>query len=276
MSIQEMFSIIAGGGWVMILLAILALILYGAAFELMFFTFSGNLNSKSEKNWEEWINNPESSEGRVKDIIKYTQQGQLKPESIQRRFEEIHFKIITRVERRLIYLNTLVAAAPLAGLLGTVIGMLSTFDGIANSARGETMTKVAGGIHEALLTTQTGLMIALPGVFFGLIILRKKKALEASIARLESLTLLNKVGVDDIDSDEEDIMVEFKELTPVQSNQINQGPDSLNPSFVGGAGDFIDQKLNGDINVTSPTGLKTYFDLSGINLAKTFWKKLKA
>ena len=77
MSIQEMFSIIAGGGWVMILLAILALILYGAAFELMFFTFSGNLNSKSEKNWEEWINNPESSEGRVRDIIKYTQQGQL-------------------------------------------------------------------------------------------------------------------------------------------------------------------------------------------------------
>ena len=40
--------------------------------------------------------------------------------------------------------------------------------------------------------------------------------------------------------------------------------------------DFIDQKLNGDINVTSPTGLKTYFDLSGINLAKTFWKELKA
>ena len=40
--------------------------------------------------------------------------------------------------------------------------------------------------------------------------------------------------------------------------------------------DFIDQKLNGDINVTSPTGLKTLFDLSGINLAKTFWEDLKA
>ena len=39
--------------------------------------------------------------------------------------------------------------------------------------------------------------------------------------------------------------------------------------------DFIDQKLNGDINVTSPTGLKTLYDLSRINLAKTFWKKLK-
>ena len=40
--------------------------------------------------------------------------------------------------------------------------------------------------------------------------------------------------------------------------------------------DFIGQKLNGDINVTSPTGLKTFYDLSNINLAKTFWKDLKA
>jgi len=40
--------------------------------------------------------------------------------------------------------------------------------------------------------------------------------------------------------------------------------------------DFIDQKLNGDINVTSPTGLKTYYDLTNINLAKSFWKGLGA
>ena len=40
--------------------------------------------------------------------------------------------------------------------------------------------------------------------------------------------------------------------------------------------DFIDQKLNGDINVTSPTGLKSFYDLSGINLAKLFWKELRS
>ncbi len=40
--------------------------------------------------------------------------------------------------------------------------------------------------------------------------------------------------------------------------------------------DFIDQKLNGDINVTSPTGLKTLYDLSRINLALKFWKELGA
>ena len=38
--------------------------------------------------------------------------------------------------------------------------------------------------------------------------------------------------------------------------------------------DFIDQKLNGDINITSPTGLKTLYDLSKNNLAKIFWKEL--
>ena len=40
--------------------------------------------------------------------------------------------------------------------------------------------------------------------------------------------------------------------------------------------DFIDGQLNCDINVTSPTGLKTFYDLSKINLASTFWKELKA
>ena len=58
------------------------------------------------------------------------------------------------------------------------------------------------------------------------------------------------------------------------SNIIGKSLKNENIYFAGI--DFIDQKLNGDINVTSPTGLKTYYDLSKINLAKTFWKGLKA
>ena len=38
--------------------------------------------------------------------------------------------------------------------------------------------------------------------------------------------------------------------------------------------DFVQGKLIGDINVTSPTGLVTYRDLSGINLAKQFWDNI--
>ena len=58
------------------------------------------------------------------------------------------------------------------------------------------------------------------------------------------------------------------------SNQIAKDLKKNNIYFSGI--DFIDQKLNGDINVTSPTGLKTYYDLTNINLAKFFWKGLGA
>ena len=63
-----------------------------------------------------------------------------------------------------------------------------------------------------------------------------------------------------------------------QENKISKliAKDLKNENIYFAGIDFIDQKLNGDINVTSPTGLKTFFDLSGINLAKTFWKELKA
>ena len=66
-------------------------------------------------------------------------------------------------------------------------------------------------------------------------------------------------------------------LTKVEKQISNLIAKDLKKENIFFAGiDFIDQKLNGDINVTSPTGIKTYYDLSGKNLAKTFWKELGA
>ena len=64
----------------------------------------------------------------------------------------------------------------------------------------------------------------------------------------------------------------------IQENRISKliGKDLKKENIYFAGIDFIDQKLNGDINVTSPTGLKTYYDLTNINLAKVFWKGLKA
>ena len=65
-------------------------------------------------------------------------------------------------------------------------------------------------------------------------------------------------------------------LTKIENKISNIVAKNLKKENIYFAGiDFIDQKLNGDINVTSPTGLKTYYDLSKINLAKEFWKGLK-
>ena len=75
------------------------------------------------------------------------------------------------------------------GLLGTVIGMLGTFSAISSGGGSETVDMVAAGISEALITTQTGLFIALPGIFLILIINRKKSAIKSAILRLESYTL---------------------------------------------------------------------------------------
>lgn len=195
MNFVDMIEILKGGGWVMILLAVLALILYVTAFDVLHFVYSGNLNAKSELEWRDWVLHPDQGKGRVGEIIRYTQGGDLNAKRIEQRFAEVRHTIVSRVNHRLVLLNTLVAAAPLAGLLGTVIGMLETFGGLATSG-GESMARVAGGIEEALLTTQTGLLIALPGVFAVLVIRRKMHALEASIARLESLTLLNRTAME--------------------------------------------------------------------------------
>jgi biopolymer transport protein ExbB len=76
------------------------------------------------------------------------------------------------LSRDLIILSAVTAAAPLLGLLGTVIGMIQTFDAVSVIG-GQTGARVASGISKALITTQFGLVVAVPGVF-GLSRLRRR------------------------------------------------------------------------------------------------------
>lgn len=68
------------------------------------------------------------------------------------------------LKKDFIWIAALTAAAPLLGLLGTVMGMIETFQAVS-AVSGDTGMRVASGISKALLTTQFGLIIALPGVF---------------------------------------------------------------------------------------------------------------
>ena len=73
-----------------------------------------------------------------------------------------------------------VSAAPLMGLLGTVTGMLATFAALASGSGGDkTMSLVAEGISEALITTETGLVIALPGLFLQYQLTRKLETIQS-------------------------------------------------------------------------------------------------
>lgn len=61
-------------------------------------------------------------------------------------------------------IGVLAAIAPFLGLLGTVTGMIATFDVLAVFGTGNAKA-MAGGISEALITTQTGLLVAIPGLY---------------------------------------------------------------------------------------------------------------
>lgn len=74
------------------------------------------------------------------------------------------------------------SVAPLLGLLGTVTGMITTFMVIATSGTGDAKA-LASGISEALITTQTGLVIAVPGLFLANYLRRRSINLEDRIQR---------------------------------------------------------------------------------------------
>ena len=68
-----------------------------------------------------------------------------------------------RLDRFLPFLAVIAAAAPMAGLLGTVLGIMKTFDMMAQFGTGDAKV-TAGGIGEALITTFLGLMVAIPTI----------------------------------------------------------------------------------------------------------------
>ena len=74
--------------------------------------------------------------------------------------------VVLKLEKHLSMLSILARLAPLMGLLGTVLGMISTFSEIASAQAGVNMNQLAGGIWQALITTAAGLVIAIPALFF--------------------------------------------------------------------------------------------------------------
>ena len=66
-----------------------------------------------------------------------------------------------------------ISVAPLMGLLGTVVGMINTFEIITRFGVGNP-NLTAEGISIALLTTQAGLTVALPGVLFQNLLINRK------------------------------------------------------------------------------------------------------
>ncbi len=81
------------------------------------------------------------------------------------------------------------AVAPLLGLLGTVTGMIATFDIITEHGTGDPKL-LSGGISEALITTELGLVVAIPTLLLGTLLSARAAALSAAMER-SALRVLN-------------------------------------------------------------------------------------
>ncbi len=70
-----------------------------------------------------------------------------------------------RLERGLLVLSTIITAAPMLGILGTVVGIIQSFELLGGDATITDPSQVSGGIAEALISTATGLVVALLALF---------------------------------------------------------------------------------------------------------------
>jgi len=123
----------------------------------------------------QWLNREQIGDDRIRALQKNSPLGQILAAGLLSRnssrditkesIEDIGRHVTVSLERNLNTLGTIAAISPLLGLLGTVIGMIKVFAVITTEGVGDPET-LAGGISEALITTATGLFIAIPSVIF--------------------------------------------------------------------------------------------------------------
>ena len=180
---QQIWSV---GGWAMYAIAAIALLMFGIGAHIWLRFRKRRFSRLKDEEWKAWIRNPELRKGKVGKILDFVWGAP----SLEESFDQVMTYETTPFDRDLKVMKICVGAAPLVGLLGTVTGMLSTFNALSSGSGGDqTMGMVAGGISEALITTETGLVIALAGLFFQYRLAQKFDRYRAFLAHMESVCM---------------------------------------------------------------------------------------
>ncbi len=95
--------------------------------------------------------------------------------------DETVVRLVSSLDTHLATIRVLAGIAPLLGLLGTVTGMMGTFDVITIFGTGSAKA-MSGGISVALITTQTGLMVSIPGLYMSGFLTKRANNLKYRLA----------------------------------------------------------------------------------------------
>lgn len=174
----------------MIPLALLGGVIYFSILELYLHLRKNTFYLADPNELGHWIDAPQDATGEISEMIDFTQVETSSSAAVRGRFDELRAAYLPQLKRRVYFCTILVGAAPLTGLLGTVIGMLSTFFGLSISSGANTIDLIAGGISEALITTQTGLVLAIPAYVLISFVRKRIGELEQFFTRMEILTIL--------------------------------------------------------------------------------------
>lgn len=171
-----MLELFNAGGWMMYPLFISSIIAIGIIAE-RFWSLQNNRIAPPElitQIWQ-WLRFNQVNEHRITALQESSPLGRIlsaglisrdsSREVTKENIEDVGRHVTLFLEKNLNTLGTIAAIAPLMGLLGTVIGMIKVFAVITTEGVGNPET-LAGGISEALITTATGLLIAIPTLIF--------------------------------------------------------------------------------------------------------------
>ena len=178
----------AGGfvGYVIIIILIL-----GLTMGVLRFKFLDEESKSINKELETNNFSDDSILGKLNSI--YSKYSGNNPEELESQLEDILAKATPPLEKNLSVIKLLAAVAPLLGLLGTVIGMIETFQAITLFGTGDPKL-MAGGISQALVTTMLGLIAAVPLLFVHNILDSRSRAI-SQIYEEQAIGLLALVSI---------------------------------------------------------------------------------
>lgn len=171
-----MFEIIKAGGWLMLPIIACSVVALAIVLERLWSLKRSRVIPRQlvAQIWQ-WAQQGQLTDERIRELRDGSPLGRVLSSGLVNRnhsrevmkeaIEETGRHVAHELERFLNTLGTIAAITPLLGLLGTVIGMITVFSVITDVGVGNP-GQLAGGISEALITTATGISVAVPSLIF--------------------------------------------------------------------------------------------------------------